>query len=167
MFFTRTHSFNSPLSKNELTNELVGRHVNIHNIDFEVVEKDGSISIIPHAEQVDAIKTLPVTYVDMKEAGNKTKVRVTSEMRRIDSGGPFLVVLFCLFLFIAAAALFVLDKNDINIAYTLFSVGALFAVVFCVRMQMGYFDYVRKVRAYVKSKGAPAASTMSMPVLQA
>jgi len=34
-------------------------------------------------------------------------------------------------------------------------------------MQMGYFDYVRKVRAYVKSKAESAFTGADMPFAQA
>ena len=98
MFFTRTHRYNFPISKEDLKNRLIGKHVKIHNLDFEVMEKDNSISIIPHAEQVETIKTLPITKVVLKEVGGKTSVTITSKIRKLDAGGPFLVVIFCGFM---------------------------------------------------------------------
>jgi hypothetical protein len=160
MFFTRTHTFHFPLSKEELKNRLVGKHVRIHNLDFEVLEIDDKLSIIPHAEQVEVIKTLPITTVVFKEEGNKTKVVVTSKMRQLDSGGPFLIVIFCSFMFIASLILFNLGTER-GVAYTLFGISIFIISLFCIRMQMGYFDYVRKVRVYVKSKADPVISGLA------
>ena len=164
--FTRTHTYQFPLSKEELKNRLVGKHVRIHNLDFEVLENDNVLTIIPHAEQVEAIKTLPVTSVVLKEEGNKTKVVVTSRMRQLDSGGPFLIMIFCTFMFIAAAILFSMG-TDVALAYTLLGISVFIFSLFCIRMQMGYFDYVRKVRAYVKSKAESAFTGADMPFAQA
>ncbi len=157
MFFTRTHRYNFPISKEDLKNRLIGKHVKIHNLDFEVMEKDNSISIIPHAEQVETIKTLPITKVVLKEVGGKTSVTITSKIRKLDAGGPFLVVIFCGFMLGASIALFFVG-GDQQITYTLFGIGMLIFITFTIRMQMGYFDYVRKIRAYVKSKAEPILS---------
>ena len=144
----------------------MGKHVKIHNLDFEVLEEDNKLSIVPHAEQVDAIKTLPVTTVDMKEEGGKTKVVITSRLRSFDSGGPMLVMIFCIFMFAASIVLLYVG-NEPLITYTLLGISLFIFTTFWIRMQMGYFDYVRKVRAYVKSKGNPVTLGMGAPVLQA
>jgi len=65
MFFTRTHSFNSPVSKKELQKRLLGEHVRIHNLDFEIVDRENALVIIPYSEQEESIKTLPITDVDI------------------------------------------------------------------------------------------------------
>lgn len=39
-----------------------------------------------------------------------------------------------------------------SIAYTLMGASVGIFTIFWVRMEMGYFDYVRKIRAHVKSK---------------
>lgn len=163
MFFTRTHKYHFPIPKEELKNRLIGKHVKIHNLDFEVYEKDAMLSIIPHAEQENAIKTLPITNVDLRETPKGTTVIISSHLRKLDAGGPFLVVIFCIFLFITSFVLLYVGGEKM-ITYTMLSIGLVIFSIFCVRMQMGYFDYVRKVRAYVKSKGAPVAAEMNMPV---
>jgi hypothetical protein len=151
MFFTRTQKFRSSLPKEDFKNRLLGNHVKIHNLDFEVTEKDHLLRIIPHAEQVNAIKTLPITHVDVKQTGDKTNVVVTSKMRRFDAGGPMLVVLFCTFLFLASMVLLYVGGEQ-SITYTLLGISVLIFCIFWVRLEMGYFDYVRKIRAHVKSK---------------
>ena len=155
MFFTRTHQYNCSIPKDDFKNLLIGKHVRIHNLDFEVFEKDHSLSIIPHAEQVDAIKTLPITHVEFKEKGDKTNVVITSKMRKIDVGGPQIIVIFCAFLFAASIVLF-FTSNEPVLSYMLLGTSLAIFILFWVRLQMGYFDYVRKIRAYVKDRAVAA-----------
>ncbi len=152
MFFTRTHEFTSSFSREEIKNRLLGKHVKIHNLDFEVMELDYTISIVPHAEQVTEIKTLPITKVDFKDDSGKTKVVIRSEMRKLDAGGPQLILIFCAFLFVASIMLFITSK-DVKLTVTILGSCFLIFFAFLFRMQTGYFDYVRKVRDYVKNKG--------------
>jgi hypothetical protein len=149
--FKRTHRYDSSVPKKDFFNGLIGNHVSIHNLDFEVFAKGSSLSIIPHAENVNAIKTLPITHVNLKEDGNKTRVVITSRMRRIDAGGPLLITTFCTFLVIASLFLLYSEREPL-VTYTLLGAGVFIYTVFYVRMQMGYFDYVRKIRTYVKEK---------------
>lgn len=148
--FTRTHKYQSSTAREELRNRLVGHHVKIHNMDFEVYEKEQSLRIIPHAEQEEGIKTLPITKVEMKQDGDKMKVVVTSKMRRLDAGGPMLIMLFCSFLVLAAAIL-PLVGGEPRVAYILLGIATGILTLFFVRMQRGYFDYVRKIQSYVES----------------
>ena len=163
MFFTRTHTYHFLVPKQELKNRLIGKHVKIHNLDFEVLDKENKLSIIPHAEQVNAIKTLPVTSVVFHEEGNKTKVVVKSKMRQLDSGGPYLIIIFCSFLLIASVILLNIGKEP-AVTYSLLGAGVTIFTIFWIRMEMGYFDYVRKIRAYIREKGNPTFSDASMSV---
>ena len=151
MLFTRTQRFHSSLPKEVFISRLIGNHVRIHNLDFEIFEKNNSLRIIPHAENVDAIKTLPITQVDLKKTGDDTDVVITSRMRRLDVGGPQLILTFCAFLFLASFILLYVDGQP-QITYTLLGISILIFTVFYVRLQMGYFDYVRKIREYVKNR---------------
>ena len=161
MLFTRIHTYYFPIRKEELKSRLVGKHVKIHNLDFEVFEKDLKLSIVPHAEQEESIKTLPITSVVFNEEGNKTKVTVTSRMRQLDSGGPLLIILFCTFMVLAS--LFVYNFNrEPFVTFTLLGLSAAILAAFGIRLQMGYFDYVRKVRAYIKSKADPVLNAGNM-----
>jgi len=151
MLFTRTQKYRSTTPKEALKTRLIGHHVKIHNMDFEVVEKEQSLRIIPHAEQAEGIKTLPITKVEMKEDGNKMNVVVTSKMRKLDLGGPLLILIFCSFL-IAASAILMLVGGEVRITFTLLGLGVGILSVFFVRMQMGYYDYIRKIRSYIESQ---------------
>ncbi len=155
MFFTRSFSYQSSLTREDLKRRLIGKHVKIHNLDFEVMEdeEDDELAIVPHAEQEESIKTLPITSVRMADDNGKTKVTIKSEMRKLDMGGPILILIACTVLFIVSAVLhYVADEPMLT--YVLGGVGILILVLFMIRLQTGYFDYVRKVRHYVTSKEA-------------
>lgn len=151
MFFTKIQRYQASIPMEDLKNRLIGNHVKIHNMDFEVYEKDQSLRIIPHAEQTESIITLPITRVEINEEGNKRNVVVTSKMRKVDSGGPILIMFFCIFLILASVILMAVDGEP-KMTYSLLGIGSTILVIFFVRMQMGYFDYVRKIRTYVKNQ---------------
>lgn len=154
MIFSRTYRYHCPEPVDDIKNRLVGKHLKVHNLDFEVSEKDLGLRIIPHAEQVTNIKTLPITHIEFKGKNDKkTQIIISSKMRKIDSGGPTLIVVFCLFMLLGAVMFFVFGKNEYaSFTYTLLSISVLIFAVFWVRMEAGYFDYVRKIRDYVKSE---------------
>lgn len=151
MLFTRTQRYHSSIPKEVFISRLSGDHVKIHDLDFEIFQKDNALRIIPHAENEESIKTLPITHVAMEKKGDKTDVVITSRMRALDAGGPQVILFFCTFLALASIILLFVDGQP-HITYTLMGMSALIFTIFYVRMQMGYFDYVRKIRDYVKSK---------------
>lgn len=151
MFFTRTQKYQSLIPTKDFKSRLIGDHVKIHNMDFEVYERGQSLRIVPHAEQVEDLKTLPITDVKIRQEGNTTEVVVTSKIRKLDYGGPQLIMLFCAFLFIASIVLMVVGRERLEI-YTLMSICSVVFGIFWIRMEMGYFDYVRKIRNYIKSR---------------
>jgi predicted cation transporter len=141
------------MSADQIKDRLVGKHVTVHNLDFEVSEKDHSIKIFPHAEQIKEIKSLPITRVDLKNDGEKTKVVINSKMREIDSGGPTIVIFFCTCMLVGALCFYIFGKQEFSIfTYSLLAVGIVVFAIFLVRMQTGYYDYVRKIRRYVKDQ---------------
>ncbi|MBS1780626.1 MAG: hypothetical protein JST70_14955 [Bacteroidetes bacterium] len=153
MIFSRTYRYQSSMRPDDIKGRLVGKHVKVHNMDFEVSEKDRMLRIIPHAEEENEIKTLPITHVELTGKGDKTQVVISAKMRKIDSGGPMLILIFCLFLLIGSGATFYFGKNEyLTYTYTLGSIGVLILLVFWLRMERGYFDYVRKIRDYIKNQ---------------
>jgi len=153
MLFSRTYRYLSTMAVDDIKNRLIGKHVKVHNMDFEVYEKDRMLRIIPHAEQEHSIKTLPITHVELKGKGNQTQVVINSKMRKIDSGGPMLIVIFCMFMLIAAVLFFIFGKEEyLSFTYTLLGISIFIFLVFWVRMEKGYFDYVRKIRDYIKTQ---------------
>ena len=153
MLFTRTYKYQSSMGIEAIKAKLIGKHVKIHNLDFEVSEKDQMVRIIPHAEQEEGVKTLPITHVEFNGKGGNTQVIVSSKMRKIDKGGPFLVVTFCAFMMIAAVLFMLRGGKDFeNFTYWMLGISVGIFIIFWIRMESGYFDYVRKIRDYIKTQ---------------
>lgn len=155
MLFTRTYRYQSAMPVDDIKNRLLGKHVKIHNLDFEIYEKDRMLRIIPHAEQVTDIKTLPITHIEFKDKGDKTQVVISSKIRKIDQGGPTILMVFVSFMLIGAVVALVFGREEgLPFCYTLLGIALVIFSIFWVRMQSGYFDYVRKIRNYVKKESA-------------
>ncbi len=156
MFFNRSYRLVSSQSADDIRQKLLGRHTNVHGLDFEVVDTDHGIRIVPHAEELESVKTLPVTRVNLKSRKDqKTDVLLYSHMRRVDQGGPLLVLIFSVFM-IVAGTIGYLRAQDENVFITLplIGIGLLIFIIMWVRLEAGYFDYVRKVRDFVKGQVA-------------
>lgn len=153
VIFSRTYKYHSQSSEKDIKGRLLGQHMKVHDMDFEVSEKGKMLKIIPHAETTTAIKTLPITHIEFEGKNGKTKVVISTKMRRIDSGGPVLIMVFVSFLVIAALLLMFLGEGKYDTyAYTFGGIGIVIFAIFWTRMQTGYFDYVRKIRDFVKKQ---------------
>ena len=153
MLFTRNYRYDTATPADEIKKRLIGQHIQIHHMDFEIYEKDHTVKIIPHAEQETNIKTLPITHVDFAANGAKTKVHIASKMRKIDKGGPMILLTFIFFMLAAALIMLLYLKDDGFEVYALplFAIALLVFIFFWYRLERGYFDYIRKIRDYVKS----------------
>ncbi len=153
MIFSRTYRLTSSMKAEDIKGRLLGKHLQVHKLDFEVSEKDRMLKIIPHAEKVTDIKTLPITHIKFKGNGDKTQVFVSSKMRKIDSGGPMLIVIFCFFLVAAGVIAYVSHPQaNMAISFTLAGIGLAIFLIFWMRMQTGYFDYIRKIKDFIKKQ---------------
>ncbi len=152
MLFSRHSRYSTHTPAEEIKKRLIGQHVKIHDMDFEIFDKDGMLKIIPHAEQITYIKTLPITHVEFRGQGNTTNVHITSKMRKIDKGGPLIVLFFCVFLFVAALFMlaYIKEEGFEIYAYPLIGASVLVFLIFWLKLESGYFDYVRKIRKFVK-----------------
>lgn len=152
MLFSRHFRYSTSLPADEIKKRLVGKHVKVHQLDFEIYEKEHMIKIIPHAEQETNIKTLPITHVEFNGKGDRTQVLISSKMRKIDKGGPLILLTFCFFM-LAAALIMLISLRDEGFevyAFPMLGVSLLVFIIFWVRLESGYFDYIRKIRDYVK-----------------
>ncbi|MEI8280285.1 MAG: hypothetical protein WCG87_11020 [Bacteroidota bacterium] len=141
----------------DIKSRLLGKHVQIHKLDFEILEEDDTLKIIPHAEQETAVKTLPVTRVELVKNDSKTNIKIRCKIREIDSGGPYLLVSFSLFMFIGSIVAFLGTGGKgeyASLIYTMLAISVGMFTIFWIRMEQGYFDYVRKIREYVKKQCA-------------
>ncbi len=152
MLFSRHFRYHTSLPVEEIKKRLVGQHVKVHQLDFEIYEKEHMIKIIPHAEQETNIKTLPITHVEFTGKGDKTQVHISSKMRKIDKGGPMILLTFCFFMLAAALVMLIsLQGEGFEIyAFPMLGLSLLVFIIFWVRLESGYFDYIRKIRDYVK-----------------
>ncbi len=155
MFFSRSHRFKSSRNAAEIKSCLLGNHVKIHDMDFEISDHSKYLRMIPHAEEVSAVKTLPITHIELKEKGSETLVTVKSKMRKIDSGGPVLIVIFCFVMLATAIFFFAFGGPEYKeMAYTIGGLSIVIFIIFWVKMETGYFDYIRKIRDYLKKQCA-------------
>jgi len=150
--FTRTHRYTTALSKEIMKEKLVGKHLSIHNLDFEVQDRENYLKIIPHAEEIEEIKTLPETFIDFTgQEGSSTKVAIRSKMRTYDLGGPLMLLIFISFLLIFSVVL-LYTTPDRSLPMVFSGIGILLFTIFWIRLEMGYFDYIRKTHAFLKSQ---------------
>ena len=154
MLFSRHFRYHTSMPAEEIKKRLVGTHVKVHKLDFEIYEKEHMIKIIPHAEQETNMKTLPITHVEFSGKGDRTQVHISSKMRKIDKGGPLILLTFCFFMLASALVMLVSLKGEgfEVYAFPMLGVSILVFVIFWVRLESGYFDYIRKIRDYVKKE---------------
>jgi len=152
MIFNRTSRLKTTLSLEEVKNRLSRKQFKVHDMDFEIAERERVLKIIPHAEHIQSLKTLPITHVDVQGNGpTGSRIVLTSKPRRIDVGGPYLIVIFCLFCIVGASVFYFINPDQSFMPpLTMAGVGILIFIVFWIRMESGYFDYVRKIREYIK-----------------
>ncbi len=150
MFFYRYSTINSKKNANALGATFLGQHLKIHDLDFEISEKGGDIKVIPHAENDDHVHTLPITRIRITSKGDQSVIKVRSKPRRIDIGGPYLLMTFISFSLIAAGLLFAFGQGKYNSTIYIIA-GAAFVMfgLLWLRLEQGYFDYIRKIRKWV------------------
>lgn len=150
MIFRRYYTFHSKLNAESLKEKLLGQHLKVHDLDFEIFDKGDAIKVIPHAEADDHVYTLPITSLRIKQNGAGSTVKMLSKPRRIDIGGPYLLMVFVTFAFIAAVLLYLYgDGAYNNTAYILAGIAGTIFILLWLRMEQGYFDYIRKIKKWV------------------
>ncbi len=147
--FTRTRHYCFSIPKEQLQYRLVGNHMTIARRDFEVAEDDQVLSVRPVIEDAIEKDALPITYVLLREAGNRTEMVLTSKMPVIQAGGQIVMMIFSVFL-LAASLLLLYLSNEPLITYSLCGLSIAVFVFFLIRLQLIYFGYVRKIRSYMK-----------------
>ncbi len=152
MIFRRYYTIESNKNIETLKNNFLGQHLKVHQLDFEIVEKDGHVKVIPHAENDDHVYTLPITRLNLISKKNGTTIKMVSKPRRIDIGGPYLLMIFVVFAILAGIVLRLKGEGEYdNTAYILIGIASIAFIFLWIRMEQGYFDYIRKIRDWVKS----------------
>ncbi len=150
MIFRRYYTFKSKLNAEDLKKKLLGQHLKVHELDFEIFDKGEDIKVIPHAEADEHVHTLPITRLRIKTEGSGSVIKMLSKPRRIDIGGPYLLMVFVTFAVIAGVLLYVYGEGAYNTtAYILVGIAGFIFVLLWLRMEQGYFDYIRKIKKWV------------------
>jgi hypothetical protein len=154
MFFRKYCTLKSKKSIDEVKAALMGQHINIHNLDFEITQKENVLKMIPHTEnEDDKVYTLPITSIKLSSDGQGTILKLLSKPRRIDIGGPYIVMIFVTVATLASLVFLYYGKGEYdNTAYIMLGIAALIFLLLWYRLEQGYFDYIRKIKAWVKSK---------------
>jgi hypothetical protein len=152
MIFNRTYKFSSSKNIEQLNKSLLGQHVQVHKLDFEVVNSHDILKIIPHAENSDNVLTLPISHILFNKNNNNTEVRIKSHPRQIDIGGPYIVIIMAIFVIIAGIGLNIASPEMYGNAGKIMGIiGVVTFALLWIRMELGYFDYVRKINRWVKT----------------
>lgn len=153
MIFDRTYRLQSPLSITALKDRLNLKKLTVHKLDFVISEKENVLKIIPHAEDSDNLRTLPITHINFSGNGSQgTKISLKSKPRRVDVGGPYLIVIFCLFCIVGAGLFYLINSKEYAFpSLAMVCVGLFIFIIFWIKMESGYFDYTRKIRNEVKA----------------
>lgn len=152
MIFRRYYTFQSKQNAEDLKKNLLGQHLKVHDLDFEIFDKGEFIKVIPHAESDDHVHTLPITRLRIKSNGNGSVIKMLSKPRRIDIGGPYLLMFFITFAIIAGVIVYLYAGAEYTTtAYIMVGIAVLVFILLWLRMEQGYFDYIRKIRDWVKS----------------
>lgn len=154
MIFKRTSIISTSKSVEDIRQSLLGNAVEVHNLKFEFVDKNNMLKIIPKAENDEKLRILPITHLEFNDTqSGVTKIKISSKPRRIDIGGPNLLLVFCFFTIICGLYLFLFRGDAMRIAsIVMMIIGGVVFAIFWWRMQGGYFDYVKKLNKFVKDK---------------
>lgn len=152
MIFSRSTSISSSLGIEDIKGKLLGQKFNVHDLQFEISEKDSILRIIPHTEYEEKFRILPITHIKLRQNGSTTNVAMKSKPRRIDIGGPYLLVVFCLFLVICGGYLYIFQQEQMLIpSVIMMGLGLIIFIILWMSLERGYFDYFRKQKTYIKS----------------
>lgn len=152
MIFRRYSTFQSKKNPADLKKHLLGQHLQVHDLDFEIFDRGELIKIIPHAEIEKHVYTLPITRVKITANGTGSTIKTLSKPRRIDIGGPYMIMIFVIFAIIAAALLYFKGEGTYDsTAYILVGIALVAFIFLWIRLEQGYFDYIRKINKWIKS----------------
>jgi hypothetical protein len=153
MIFNRTYRLSSNKTTNDLKQHLNGQHIQIHGYDFETIQKENIIKIIPHAENTNKVTTLPISNLSFVQKSNKTFIKMETHPRRIDVGGPYILLLLTSAIFFVGFLMGLYGGTEqSNSSKMMMGIGLAIFILFWIKMEIGYFDYVRKLKKWVVEK---------------
>lgn len=156
MIFSKSQRFKTDLNPEQVEESLLEKHTCIRDLDFKVHKLEGIIKVIPHterSERADKILTIPITHVLMEPSGQGTNIKIYSKIRKSDVGGPYMILIFTVVFILGALALYYLNRQgSLTPSLVLGGIGVVLFVVFWIRMENGYFTYVRRIRKFIKDQ---------------
>lgn len=150
MLFTRQFQFNCSKNAETLYKHFLGKHLTIHQLDFEVYDEGDHLKVIPHTENSDQIYTLPITKVMISPDNKGASIKLKFSPRHIDIGGPYLLIIFIVFAILSGLLLLWYNTN-VQTAYLIIGLAIGVLSIMWYRMERGYFDYIRKIKKWIKS----------------
>lgn len=151
MLFTTSTNFTTNLRPEEVRNVLVGKRTDIKQLNFEIKESDGIIKIIPHTENDEKSRIVPITHVEVSADANGTNVRMSTKPRRIDLGGLYLATgAIILIALIAVYLRITYPEQSIWVSGIIMGVALLSFIIFRLRLESSYYSYVKSLRSFVK-----------------
>lgn len=150
MLFTRQFQFNCSKNAETLYKHFLGKHLTIHQLDFEVYDEGDHLKVIPHTENSDQIYTLPITKVMISPDNKGASIKLKFSPRHIDIGGPYLLIIFIVFAIVSGLLLLWYNTN-VQTAYLIIGLAIGVLSIMWYRMERGYFDYIRKIKKWIKS----------------
>jgi hypothetical protein len=152
MLFTRRHEYDFSIPKEHLRYHLIGDRIHIDGLDFRVMEDEQHFSILPEPEDRVTARSFPLTEMQLESEGNRTKVVITSRLRKVDTGLPLVLMMFCVFLLIGSAVLLYIGHEP-EATVTLWVLTLALLTLLIVRLQQSYFGYVRRIHSHIKHSG--------------
>jgi hypothetical protein len=151
MLFRKTNTIKSKHSPEVLRKLLIGNHTTIHGLDFIIKDDNDLIRVVSSLDDSEHIYTLPISRVTFNNTTNGTTIKLSSHPRRIDVGGPYLIIIFVIFAIIAGILLLVFGEGNYdNTAKIMISVAAIIYAILYIRLQIGYYDYIRKIKKWIQ-----------------
>ncbi len=153
MFFNTSTKIESKLNADQVKSTLVGNHFQIKELDFEFKESEGIIKVIPHTENDERSRLVPITHVRLSKGGNGTELQVSSKPRRIDLGGLYLAVGAIVLLALMGIYLkLAYPEQDILVPAAIIVAALLAFILFRIKLQSSYYGYVNAIRKYIREQ---------------
>lgn len=150
MFFNTSTRISSKLNPGQVKEALVGKHIQIKELDFEFKESEGIIKVIPHTENDERSRLVPITHVNLSNNSSGSNIQVDSKPRRIDLGGLYLasgaIIALCL---IAVYLRITYPEQSIWVPVGVGVAAVLAFIIFRIRLRSSYFGYIKDIRKFI------------------
>ena len=153
MLFNSSSKISSKLNPEQVKSALLGKHLSIKGLDFEIKESDGMLKVIPHTENDDTARIVPITHIEPSSNHGWSQLLVSSKPRKIDLGALYLVTGFILVLILIAIYLkFTYPEQTLMAPLIVLGISLLLFIIFRMRLQSSYYGYIHGIRAFIKKQ---------------